>query len=330
MSKHSMLDIRRHRRSISQLMEFTNNTDRGTSNPTMINDDGTLVELRVQGSEKAEVDIENRNEEDDETKNSSCLPDFQFSIVDSDYDERLAFPDSVTILSNVGDKPVLVERTETDDEEADRIETISEIPFISIYGPCVKFNSFQRKIFIPGVDVKVNIIDTERSVTTHFLSPNLYTIELTHGSFSWTIKKRYKHFNSLHQQLMVFRASLNIPFPIRSHKEKRATMRTVAIQMDEQSTQALESQNSSVTKSIVTDQLGSTTVTRKIKKKRKLPRFPNRPESLVTAESMETRKQELEEYLSNLLNISLYRCHHETVIKLCGSIKFILCIWPWN
>lgn len=51
------------------------------------------------------------------------------------------------------------------------------------------------------------------------------------------------------------------------------------------------------------------------KKKRRgaLPRFPNRPESLVPVESLPERMKQLEEYLSNLLAIRLYKNHHETV-----------------
>jgi hypothetical protein len=52
-----------------------------------------------------------------------------------------------------------------------------------------------------------------------------YTIELKHGDFSWTIKKRYKHIQHLHQQLKLFRASLNIPFPTRAHRERRSSFR---------------------------------------------------------------------------------------------------------
>lgn len=118
-------------------------------------------------------------QEDGEEKVTRCVPDFQFSLVESEYDETLAFPDSVTILSNVGDKPVLVQRKDTDDDD-DEEEGASalpgqpaEIPYASIYGPSVKFNSFQRKVFIPGMEIQVRIIDNERSVTTHLLNPNL-------------------------------------------------------------------------------------------------------------------------------------------------------------
>jgi hypothetical protein len=52
-----------------------------------------------------------------------------------------------------------------------------------------------------------------------------YTIELKHGDFTWTIKKRYKHILHLHQQLKLFRTSLNIPFPTRAHRERRNSLR---------------------------------------------------------------------------------------------------------
>ncbi|KAH8254743.1 hypothetical protein KR032_012043, partial [Drosophila birchii] len=396
------LQVRRHRRSISQLMasmaEYpTDDVYRPTHYSGYVNrgyDDldssyyfsqfEAMAEVRAaggaggavlppyttdsdiekgsRGSREADASAEDSNNEEDEEvfrdctddavaeHQSRCLPEFQFSLVDSEYDETLAFPDSVTILSNVGDKPVLVERKETDDddEEFDDEENNSvvlrhEIPFVSIYGPSVKFNSFQRKVFIPGREIHVRIVDTERSVTTHLLNPNLYTIELTHGPFKWTIKRRYKHFNSLHQQLSFFRTSLNIPFPSRSHKEKRTTLKATACQLADESTlkdlpahtkvkqsstlvsgQGHNNNNGSGSNAMAIISPSHSSILagltprriqkkRKKKKKRKLPRFPNRPESLVTVENLAVRIKQLEDYLYNLLNISLYRSHHETL-----------------
>jgi hypothetical protein len=102
------------------------------------------------------------------------------------------------------------------------------LPFLTIYNEAVKFKSQNRKIFIPGEEMHVKIIDMERSVTTHPLNPNLYTIEFTHGSFIWTIKKRYKHIQNLHNQLKIYRASLNIPFPTKSHREKRCSFKNLS------------------------------------------------------------------------------------------------------
>ncbi|XP_011180808.1 phospholipase D2 isoform X2 [Zeugodacus cucurbitae] len=304
--------------------------------------------------ESREGTPEELEQEDNEEKSTRCVPDFQFSLVESEYDETLAFPDSVTILSNVGDKPVLVQRKDTDDDD-DEEEGASalpgqpaEIPYTSIYAPSMKFNSFQRKVFIPGMEIQVRIIDNERSVTTHLLNPNLYTIELTHGPYTWTIKRRYKHFHSLHQQLTLFRTSLNIPFPMRSHKEKRATIKKAAIQMaDEARLKSMQQSQTQTTlcegseKSQCNGNNNATSTTalartsssplanlgimgRKRKKKRKLPRFPNRPESLITVESLPMRIKQLEDYLYNLLNISLYRNHHDTLTFVeVSNVSFV-------
>jgi len=134
---------------------------------------------------------------------------------------------------------------------------------------------------------------------------------------------------------------LNIPFPSRAHKEKRTTLKAAASQMADESTlkdlpahtkvkhsstPTNNNNNGCATGTVATIMspthssiLSSFTPRRSQrkpkKKKRKLPRFPNRPESLITVEHLPVRIQQLEDYLYNLLNISLYRYHHETVSK---------------
>lgn len=106
------------------------------------------------------------------------------------------------------------------------LEILGTIPFTVIHNP-PKLRSQHCNVFIPGEEVHVRIIDNERSVTTHPLNPNLYTIEFRHGPFVWTIKKRYKHIQQLHNQLKIYRASLNIPLPIKSHRERRNSMKNL-------------------------------------------------------------------------------------------------------
>lgn len=170
----------------------------GYTNPTMNTDElnekfsksqqshstSSKVNLKENNDER-EVGKDSSNDDDsvDEAKDgentTGCGTEFHFSIMDSEYDETLAFPDSVTILSNVGEKPVLVERKDTDedDDDADGLAEgqlcPKEIPFTAIYAPNVKFNSFQRKVFIPCAEIQVRIVDTDRSVTTHLINPNL-------------------------------------------------------------------------------------------------------------------------------------------------------------
>lgn len=103
------------------------------------------------------------------------------------------------------------------------------VPFSTIYDPTPKQKNQNRNIFIPGEEIFVKIVNNERSVTTNPLNPNLYTIEFKHGPFIWMIKRRYKHVQNLHNQLKMYRASLNIPFPSRNHRERRNSLKNLEV-----------------------------------------------------------------------------------------------------
>ncbi|XP_078037122.1 phospholipase D isoform X2 [Augochlora pura] len=197
---------------------------------------------------------------------------------DSEFDDALGVPDSLEATIN---------ENQTNDvqttEDTDNNECLGIIPFSAIHQLPKKIKSLNHNVFIPGEEVHVNIIDNERSVTTHPLNPNLYTIEFKHGGFTWTIKKRYKHIQYLHNQLKIYRASLNIPFPTKTHKERRNSLKSLGLLKEAKG------------------------------RKGALPRFPNKPEVLVPYEQLDQRKRLLEEYLTNLLQIKIYKHHPETI-----------------
>lgn len=185
--------------------------------------------------------------------------------------------------------------------------------------PPVKFKSFHRDIYIPATPIEVTIVDCETSHATHLINPNLYipqwyafdleinfntflryTISLRHGDLTWEIKRRYKHIQDLHHVLVMFRASLNIPFPSKEHRRRRESFKNKAPISG--------------------------------KKKGALPRylidfpypilywifslslrFPKKPEVLVFYDQMDARIKQLQEYLQNLLAINIYRYHPATV-----------------
>ncbi|XP_034933646.1 phospholipase D1 [Chelonus insularis] len=199
---------------------------------------------------------------------------------DSEFDDGLGVPDSLEMASLDEPNETVNSNNKISD---DKLTIVKTIPFSAIYSPPIKGTGRSYNIFIPGEAIHVKIIDNERNITTHPLNPNLYTIELQHGPFVWTIKKRYKHIQNLHNQLKIFRASLNIPFPTKSHRERRNSLRS----LDEN----------------------------KIKRKSRcaLPRFPNKPDCLVFYENFNHRIKTLEEYLRNLLQIEIYKRHPETI-----------------
>lgn len=265
----------------------------GASNPALnCDDNGTSSTVRM--------------EDVDHTIDTSLAC---YSLAD-EYDENLGFSDSITIVSMGAEGPVLVQRKESSAHES--IVPDTEIPYPYVHNPPTKFTSMHRNIFVPGLEINVEIIDYERSLTAHILNPNLYTIKFTHGQFTWTIKKRYNHFRNLHQQLTTFRASLNIPFPTKSHKERRTSFRNM---------HNVHQCTASPTMQMKLEKPN------KKRKKNALPRFPLKPDSLVSFDAIPERKRQLEEYLYNLLNISLYRNHQDTVRT--SASYFLIFIHPW-
>ncbi|XP_076675622.1 phospholipase D [Andrena cerasifolii] len=198
---------------------------------------------------------------------------------DPEFDDALCVPESLEITLSENDGSAGAQNT----EDTDTAEHLDAIPFSAIHDLPMKFKSQNRNIFIPGKEVHVKIIDNERSVTTHPLNPNLYTIEFRHGPFTWTIKKRYKHIQNLHNQLKIYRTSLDIPFPSKSHKERRHSLKSLGGAKERKGRSGA------------------------------LPRFPNKPDVLVPYEQLEFRKKVLEDYFFNLLQIKLYLLHPETI-----------------
>ncbi|KAI4495941.1 hypothetical protein M0802_008156 [Mischocyttarus mexicanus] len=197
---------------------------------------------------------------------------------DSEFDDALGVPLDLTINENGETINILI-----NEESIDERECTGVIPFSAIHNIPIKPKKQRRDIFIPCEDIYVRIINNERSVTTHPLNPNLYTIEFRHGPFSWTIKKRYKHIQNLHNQLKIYRTSLNIPFPTKGHKERRHSLKSLAYSGE------------------------------KRKNRGALPRFPNKPDVLVPYEQLNHRMKALEDYLGNLIKIDIYKQHPEMI-----------------
>uniref|UniRef100_T1J7Z2 Phospholipase n=1 Tax=Strigamia maritima TaxID=126957 RepID=T1J7Z2_STRMM len=140
-------------------------------------------------------------------------------------------------------------------------------------------NKANRPIFLPNTNIEVEIIDVFR-VGTNLLNPYLYIVQLKHGNYQWLIRRRYRHFQHLHHQLGLYYASLRLPIPIKKHKERRKTLKLNQISTHRR------------------------------------PRFPQKPDALIGAESLSRRSKQLEEYLQSLLSIPLYRTHPDTLAFL--------------
>ncbi|KAG5673566.1 hypothetical protein PVAND_003604 [Polypedilum vanderplanki] len=316
-------EFRHHSRSISQMVEEMERIEASKNN--------SLSGEVNYGMEHSNTELNQLGAMANALGNELDLTDATLSP-DSEYDETLAFPDdSFSFITSIGRNPVLVKRhtkngenhesndSSSSDDEIDNRSTVAkpknELPYSYIYSTPVKFSSFDRKIFIPNTQIHVSITDYERSMTAHLFNPILYQIQLTHGSFTWTIKKRYKDFLNLHNSLKFFRTSLNFPLPSRTHREIRSSFRhnnkiSVSTINNDSNTNIATSNNDA---SAIANDNDKKRQKKKKRKKGSLPRFPKRPDTLISTDQIPIRIKQLENYLYNLLNITLYRHHHDTI-----------------
>ncbi|XP_077171610.1 phospholipase D2 isoform X2 [Paroedura picta] len=61
----------------------------------------------------------------------------------------------------------------------------------------------QGTLFVPGVPVTVRVEGAERYTAGSKVRTNtVYCLRVTHGEFTWTMKKKFRHFQELHRDLM--------------------------------------------------------------------------------------------------------------------------------
>ncbi|CAB4065034.1 PLD1_2 [Lepeophtheirus salmonis] len=136
--------------------------------------------------------------------------------------------------------------------------------------------------FMPGVPIEVKITEVDRRLTRR-LNPYLYSIQIKHGIYVWTVRRRYHHFWHLHQTW------LNM-------------IRRIPSKLD------CQSSNESLSE---TSDDGSNPL--------KLPRFPRRPDTLFTGDKIGLRMRQLENYLRSIVNNDNFKNHLETATFLFGG-----------
>uniref|UniRef100_A0A915ED17 Phospholipase n=1 Tax=Ditylenchus dipsaci TaxID=166011 RepID=A0A915ED17_9BILA len=215
------------------------------------------------------------------------------------------------------------------------------------YGTVYESQDELRKqgYWIPGISVDAKIVAVEKDTSSqyHILNPFLYTIQLEHGKYKWSVVRRYKDFSYLSQRLMAHRAVERIKSPIRRVKNRLGE----AIDKDDDSDKEKDSsklptssnyqlktlkkateigdygragagRNSTYDNYDEEDDIEHIDGNRPEEKRepsddpRALPSFPMRPDSLVQPVHMEERRHQLETWLQAVLAIPINRDYHET------------------
>ncbi|XP_075717731.1 phospholipase D1 [Rhinoderma darwinii] len=152
-------------------------------------------------------------------------------------------------------------------------------------GVCISFSAIYNtkgfkepdlQTYLTGCPIKVRVLEVERFASSSSSKTSvlhIYTIELTHGEFTWQVKRKYKHFQDLHRELLRYKAFIRIPIPTRSHTVRRQTVRSGDV--------------------------------------RAMPNLPRNAE-IVREEQASSRRKQLEDYISALLKMPMYRNYHAT------------------
>ncbi|XP_071112498.1 phospholipase D1-like isoform X2 [Haliotis cracherodii] len=199
-----------------------------------------------------------------------------FSVVEGVIDEE----DDFDVLSPIPETADCPDFTGDILDGADRIDPIhcdghglQFVPFRTIHNKPDPFNTIRANCWIGHLPVEVKLTKHEKHVSK-MLNPYLYTIEVKHGDFEWTVKRRYKHFRQLHDALTLYRARYRLPIPKKEYRERRKTMK--------------QDHRVSV-------------------------RFPLRPDYLVSEHNILERMTQLEKYLCSLLKCKSFKNHSETM-----------------
>ncbi|XP_064083697.1 phospholipase D1-like isoform X4 [Macrobrachium nipponense] len=183
------------------------------------------------------------------------------------------------------------------------IDTLSagSLSFSNVF-QLTKFNELMPEVFVPERPVQLTItrVDSDNSNRglKIFSSPVLQ-IELEHGDFKWTIRKKVSQVTNLHSQLIILRTKLKLPAATREARIRRQSMR---IQM--RRAEKIEEMN---------EDGGKATHRRMVK-------YPRR-----ALQSMDKGVlADLQTYLRNILYHPLYR-NHQSLIEFLeiSPVSFI-------
>ncbi|XP_064194806.1 phospholipase D1a isoform X1 [Anguilla rostrata] len=179
----------------------------------------------------------------------------------------------------------------------------ARIPFSAVYNT-KGFKETDALVYLTSAPVTAKILDVERfnAAQNRFqisaqrsmskTLPAVFKIEMRHGNFTWIVKRKEKHFLELHRELLRYKTFLRIPLPSRSHTARRKSI--------------------------------------KKSEAREMPSLPRGGEDeLVRVDQVSSRKKQLEEYLNNLLKMSVYRNYLATMEFIdVSQLSFIQDLGP--
>ncbi|XP_068600156.1 phospholipase D2 [Brachionichthys hirsutus] len=132
---------------------------------------------------------------------------------------------------NLGQRRFLHDLRNLSPDEIDGLMSSSEgRPFLVVHHlPELKEKGVPY--LMPGVPIACRVDNTEKYTTRSKVRVGtLYTVQLTHGHFHWTVKRKYKHFQELHRDLYKHKMMLHL-LPLGRFTKDRQQLRAMSEEM---------------------------------------------------------------------------------------------------
>ncbi|GAB1300552.1 Phospholipase [Apodemus speciosus] len=130
-----------------------------------------------------------------------------------------------------------------------------------------------RELHFEGEEVEYDASPGDPKTQEGLPSINLYTIELTHGEFTWQVKRKFKHFKNFTESCSSTKPSSGSPSPPKGHTFRRQNVK---------------------------------------EEPREMPSLPRSSENAIQEEQFFGRRKQLEDYLTKILKMPMYRNYHAT------------------
>ncbi|XP_072904854.1 phospholipase D2-like isoform X1 [Hemitrygon akajei] len=173
------------------------------------------------------------------------------------------------------------------EENADALPS----PFLLVYN-IKPFKEKNRQVFLRGVPITVHVEGIERHLRGFKVRPStVYMMRITHGDFAWTLKKKFKHFEELHRDLLKHKFKTRVIQPLTRLAAQQGLRREPGVAM-------------------------------------RMPTLPRQPE-WASMRQASSKQKRLEEYLNSLLEKSFYRNYHGMMAFLdVSELSFIQDLGP--
>jgi len=114
------------------------------------------------------------------------------------------------VVDNVIVNEVTKEKTTNDKIGATKKTQRYENAYVESFSIDPKEAVRESLFFFTDEPIFIKIIGHEEEPSLVLLHTNVYTIQINHAHFSWTVKRRYKNFLKLYEAYALFKTKLNI------------------------------------------------------------------------------------------------------------------------